>query len=314
MGTVAVFGALQDDPVYAQTLAREYNIIALGVASTTFSWVQTSRTEFNFVAPDAMVDFAAAHGLQLGGPALVWRYNLPPWLINGKFSSSEVSMILKEYIQTMVRRYRGRVRHWGIAWDTFDNLGNMRKSFWSQTLGPDYVQQAFVWAREADPRVKLALVEPLGFEPLGPRSDATYALLQKFRAGGIPIDAISIGSAWLLDRLPKMQDVTANMNRLAALGLEIYVSGFEVSLPLPATDQDLQRQAAAYSDYLATCLSIASCKAFSTAGFTDKYSYAPERWGGMGVGAALPFDAAYKPKPAYKAMLDTLNARPSAMR
>jgi hypothetical protein len=27
----------------------------------------------------------------------------------------------------------------------------------------------------------------------------------------------------------------------------------------------------------------------------------------MGVGAALPFDASYKPKPAFAAMLDVLN-------
>jgi endo-1,4-beta-xylanase len=87
-----------------------------------------------------------------------------------------------------------------------------------------------------------------------------------------------------------------------------------MSMPLPATDQNLQRQAVAYNDYLSACLSISNCKAFITWGFSDKHAWAPNRWPGMGVGAAMPFDAAYKPKPAYQAMLDALRGRQSDVR
>jgi endo-1,4-beta-xylanase len=103
------------------------------------------------------------------------------------------------------------------------------------------------------------------------------------------------------------------MTRLAALGVETYIADFEVSVPVPPTADDLQRQGAAYGDYLTTCLSFSNCKAFLTWGFSDKHAWS-QRWPGMGVGAPLPFDAAYKPKPAYKAMLDALNSRQRATR
>ena len=66
-------------------------------------------------------------------------------------------------------------------------------------------------------------------------------------------------------------------------------------------------QAAVYREYLTACLSIPNCKAFLTWGFTDKYSWIPRFF--PGFGSALPFDTDYKPKPAYAAMLDALNAR-----
>jgi endo-1,4-beta-xylanase len=313
IGTSAHLVPLRNDAVYGQTLAQEYNIIAPQV-ETRFGAVHPSRTEFNFDAPDAIVDFAAAHGAKLRGQPLVWEGEIPDWLTKGNFSATDISAILKEYIQTMVRHYRGRFYSWDVAWGMFDNLGKMREFFWEKAIGSDYIEQVLVWAREADPQVKLFINSNYQFDPLGGISDATYELLRKLRIRGSPIDGIAIQSPMLLDRLPRLQDVVTNMNRLAALGLELHVVEFEVSVPVPPTDQDLQRQAMAYHDHLAACLSIATCKAFLTYEFNDKYAYAPSRWPGRGVGAATPFDAVFKPKPAYAAMLDALNNVKSAAR
>jgi endo-1,4-beta-xylanase len=105
-----------------------------------------------------------------------------------------------------------------------------------------------------------------------------------------------------------MQDEITNMNRLSALGLELSVIEFEISMPLPPTEQNLQRQAAVYADYLNACLAIASCKTFTIGGVSDKDAFAPNRWPGMKVGAAMPFDASFKPKPAFQAVLDALKS------
>ena len=287
-------------------LAREYNVV-IPAPEFWFRRVHPSPTEFKFDDPDAMVEFAGAHGMKVYGQPLAWGGDLPPWLTGGKFAPNELSAILKEFIQTTVRHYRGRIQSWDVIWAIFDNLGKMNNSFWFRALGPDYVQQAFEWAHEADPQAKLFFREHIGTDPLGARADATYDLLRKFRARGVPIDGIAIGSPTLLDHPPSQQDMAANISRIAALGLDIYIVDVEVSVPMPPTSQDLQKQAAIYRDYLATCLSISGCKGFLTWGFTDKHSYAPDRWKGMGVGAALPFDASYKPKPAFAAMLDVLN-------
>lgn len=313
IGTAVGLGPLRNDAIYSQTLAQEYNLIE-PENETRFYRIRPSRAEFKFDDADAIVDFANTHGIKVRGYPLATSYELPPWLTNGNFTQSEISAILKEYIQTMLRRYRGRVYSWDVTNGVFDNLGKMREMFWSKALGQDYVEQIVAWAREADPQVKLFLDQDYAFDPLGASSDAVYDLLRKFKIRGVPLDGVVIAAASLLDRLPKLQDVAANMNRLATLGLEIHISHFEMSVPLPPSDADLQRQAAAYGDYLSTCLSISTCKGFLTWGFTDKYAWAPNRWPGMGVGAAMPFDASFRPKPAYKTMLNALKVRQSANR
>jgi endo-1,4-beta-xylanase len=307
IGADVAIRPLRDDLFFSQILAREYNFVVPAV-ETQFARRQKSRTEVDFTNPDAIIEFAVANGMKVRGPALI-DGAVPPWLAKGNFSPGETSAIVKEYIQTMIRRYRGRVYSWDISWGMFDNLGKPRQWFWSNILGEDYVEQVVAWAREADPQAKLFVHNNYDTGPFAPRSESTYDLLRKFKVRGVPIDGVALGTHLLLDQLPKSQDVIANMSRLAALGLEIHVIEFEVAVAVPPTNQDLQKQATVYADYLTACLSIAACKAFQIGGVSDKEAFAPNRWPGMNVGAAMPFDAAYKPKPAYAAMLNALQDR-----
>jgi endo-1,4-beta-xylanase len=296
---------LRGDLFYARTLGREYNLIGSG-GETWFSQVQKSRTEADFSNADAVVEFAAANGMKLRGTALV-NAGPPAWLAKANLSQAENTAIFKEFVQTMLRRYRGRIYSWDISWGTFDNLGKLRQTFWTQTIGDDYVERLVSWAHEADPQAKLFIHNNYDTGPRAPRAESTYDLLRNLKARGVPIDGVALGTHLLLDQLPSMQDEIFNMNRLAALGLEMHVVEFEVSMPMPPTEQNLQRQAAVYADYLGACLAIPNCRAFLIGGVSDKDAFAPNRWPGMNVGAAMPFDAVYKPKPAFQAMLDALN-------
>src|SRR5205807_10367947 len=99
---------LQGDAIYSSLLAQEYNII-VPESVLWFDRVHPSRTESKFADADAMIEFAGAHGLKVIGQSLVWPYALSPWPIYGNFSAAAVSAILKDHIQTLIRRYRGRV-------------------------------------------------------------------------------------------------------------------------------------------------------------------------------------------------------------
>jgi endo-1,4-beta-xylanase len=294
---------LENEMRYAQTLAREFNIVVPGNAMK-FGPLRPSRAQFSFAEADAIVDFAEAHAMKVRGHTLVWHNQNPQWLINGIFSHDEISHILKEHIQAVVARYRGRIYAWDVVNEAIDDNSKRRETLWSNALGEDYIQQVFLWAREADPEAKL-FYNDYGGEALGPKSDAIYGLLRNFKARGAPIDGIGLQSHFQSERPANTGDVAANMKRLAALGLEIHVTEFDVRMSLPSTEQKLQKQAKVYRDYLSACLSVSSCEAFLTWGFTDKYSWIPSRFAGMG--AALPFDESYKPKPAYGALLDVLN-------
>src|SRR5258708_9588667 len=105
---------LKDELNYAQTLAREFNIVVPGNAMK-FGPLRPSRTQFSFADADAIVDFAESHAMKVRGHALVWHNQNPQWLIHGGFSHDEISDILKEHVRTVVARYRGRVYAWDVV-------------------------------------------------------------------------------------------------------------------------------------------------------------------------------------------------------
>jgi hypothetical protein len=69
-------------------------------------------------------------------------------------------------------------------------------------------------------------------------------------------------SHFVLESPPKMSDVTASMKSLAALGLEILVTEFDVQVPLTATVEKLQHQAQIYRSYQALVFSLQIARRF----------------------------------------------------
>jgi endo-1,4-beta-xylanase len=104
--------------------------------------------------------------------------------------------------------------------------------------------------------------------------------------------------------------IAVNISRLTALGVQVHITELDVSLPVDssgeARKEDLQRQAEVYRGVVRACLQSHGCTAIQTWGFTDKYSWIGSHSHGT-RGAALPLDRAYKPKPAYDAMLQEIS-------
>jgi endo-1,4-beta-xylanase len=174
--------------------------------------------------------------------------------------------------------------------------------------GTAYVEQAFRWAREADPHA-LLFYNDNGGEELNAKSDAIYAMVKDFKRRGVPIDGV--GLQLHISQLDfDTTAVAANIARLAALGLQVHVTELDVSLPVDASgqasDRDLLRQADVYRSVVRACLQNPGCTAIQSWGFTDKYSWIGSHSHGT-RGAALLFDRGYKPKAAYDAMLEEIS-------
>lgn len=173
--------------------------------------------------------------------------------------------------------------------------------------GAAYIEQAFRWAREADPHA-LLFYNDNGGEGSGIKSDAIYAMVKDFKRRGVPIDGV--GLQMHISRLDlDTSAIAVNIARLTALGVQVHITEFDVSLPLDsagaATKDDLLRQAEIYRLIVRACLQSPGCTAIQTWGFTDNYSWIGSHTHGT-RGAALLFDHAYKPKPAYAAVIEEL--------
>ena len=62
---------------------------------------------------------------------------------------------MKDHIQTVVGRYKGRIKGWDVVNEALNEDGTLRESPWMQIIGPDYIAKAFQYAHEADPAAEL---------------------------------------------------------------------------------------------------------------------------------------------------------------
>ena len=303
---------------YTRTLAREFNLVE---PENAMKWgtIRPDRETFNFGPGDAVVAFARAHGMKVRGHCLLWSEYNPAWLTRGNFTPEQLNATLREHITKVMKHYAGRVFAWDVVNESFLADGTVETSVWYDSpgigfkgKGTAYIEQAFRWAREADPKA-LLFYNDYDTEAINAKSDAVYEMVKDFRARGVPIDGVGI-QAHIFKLDPKeFESVRANIARLAALGLQVHITEMDVALDVDAEgklldEAGLQKQAEMYRLIAAACFEQPRCTAFQTWGFTDKYTWIPEYTKGK-QGVPLLFDKAYAPKAAYRAVLDSLAAR-----
>jgi endo-1,4-beta-xylanase len=298
----AVASRLLQQPEYASVVAREFNQLQ-PENETKMRFVHPARDRFDFSGGDAIAAFAAAHGMKMRGHVLVWHEAVPDWVTKGGFTPDQLRDILRQHITTEVSHFAGKVYAWDVVNEAVEKDGSMRHSVWSDI--PDYIADAFRTAHAADPAA-LLFYNDYDTEGRNAKSDAVYALAQKLLHDGVPINGVGFQCHLTRKGISK-QDFMANLARFTALGLQVQITELDVRVPLDngaPKPEDLERQARVYADVAGACVATPHCTAIQTWGFTDRYSWVPYVF--KGTGAALPFDADYRPKPAYTALLRAL--------
>ncbi len=300
VGAAVSVTPLRHDSRYAETLAREFNLIT-PETEMKMGPLRPSRDSYDFDDADAIVAFAETNGMQVRGHALVWHNQQPGWLEQGNFSREELMEILRDHIYTVVGRYQGRVAAWDVVNEAIADDGSMRDNLWLRGIGPEYIDLAFQWAREADPNA-LLFYNDYDAEGLGAKSDAVYQLVAGLVGRGVPIDGVGMQMHVSIGEPPRVDDVRANMERLAALGLQVQITEMDVQIQdgSGSEPERFAAQAQVYGDIARLCLQVDACTAFVLWGFTDQYTWIPGYTGNPD--APLPFDAQYRPKPAYEAL------------
>jgi endo-1,4-beta-xylanase len=224
-----------------------------------------------------------------------------------------------------VRRYRGRVDAWIVANEVTSPEGvrGLRTDVpWYATIGPSYVPEAFHIAHEQDPRALLVLNE-FGFETVnefgdqpGPRRRATLQVLDRLLARDVPVHALGIQAHLLADRFAERFHPAYRrfLDEVADRGLKILITEMDVlddGLPADITVRD-RGVADVYRRYLDVALDHPAVKALITFGLSDRYTWLQEDFP-REDGAPrrpLPFDEDLQPKPAYRALANSLREAP----
>jgi endo-1,4-beta-xylanase len=305
IGTAVQADPLLHDARYAEILRREFNLLATENA-LKFGPLRPGPDRYDFREADAIVEFARANRMRVRGHTLVWKRQLPDWLISGDHTREELIAILRDHIHEVVGRYRDRIHYWDVVNEAIqvqegDTSGvPLRRTLWLEGIGPDYIELAFRFAHEADPQAKLFYNDGIG-RGTGPKAQVIYDLVRGLVEREVPVHGVGLQMHERLNAPRDSAAVAGLMRRLGELGLEVHVTELDVAVESAAGSPEEQqlRQADVYRQILGACLAVPSCTAFVTWGFTDRYSW-------LHPDTPLPFDADYQPKPAYRALRDAL--------
>ncbi|GIL41164.1 endo-1,4-beta-xylanase [Roseiterribacter gracilis] len=213
-------------------VAAEFNSIS---PENALKWesVHPRPAEYRFDAADRYVAFGEKQGMQVIGHALVWHNQTPSWVFQDErgapLTRDALLARMREHIHTVVGRYKGRIAGWDVVNEALDEDGTLRKSPWQRIIGDDYIEQAFAFAREADPSAEL-YYNDYSIEREAKRAGAVR-LMQRLLARGVKITAIGLQGHDHL-RYPSGAQQEATIRAFASLGLQVNITELDID-PLP---------------------------------------------------------------------------------
>jgi endo-1,4-beta-xylanase len=269
---------------------------------------------FEFGPADAFVEFGLSNRLSLAGHTLVWHSQTPDWVFqagaaaNGpRASREELLERMREHIHAVVGRYKGKIKVWDVVNEALADGGPdiLRKSPWSEIIGPDYVAKAFEFAHEADPDAILRYND-YGLENPEKRRKL-MALVKSLKEQKAPV--MAIGSQAHCNVSITFDAMDQALTDLKTLDLPIYITELDVASSMggqrggsaarggaAAADK---RLAEAYAGlFRAFVKHHAAIEAVTFWGVNDAVSWRAQ-------GRPLLFDGNDQPKPAFDAVIQT---------
>ena len=222
-GAIAIADVERDERL-REIIAADFN----SVTSTNDFKAYTIAAEpgaLDFSRADATARFAEANDLRLFGHALVWHAFSPEWI--DALPPAETRDFLEAYIDTVVRRYRGRIDGWDVVNEAINTAGGgLRATNWRAKLGEDYMAEAFRLAHAADPDAKL-FINDFNTERDTAKLSTLLETVAGLRQNGIPIHGIGFQMHIRVDTDTAL--VERSLRRAAATGLLIHVSELDIS-------------------------------------------------------------------------------------
>lgn len=313
------------DRAYEALAARECGLFACSRAH----WDEIAPTPDKALYAPIDLDFAWAFGkhMEFLAQGLVWHERPAPWFKDLPDRAAAIKAV-KDFSIKTCQHFAGRVYAWIVVNEAIQaNDGRpdgLRNSIFMQKIGPDYIDLTFQAAREGDPKAKLVYNDydlELDIDFQEDRRKSLLLLLDGFKKRNTPVDIIGLQShlrASLFPRHFNERVLSRLLDEIASRGYEIQLS--ELDVIDKGAPSDIARRdadvATIYRRFLDVALAHKAVKSVVTWGITDRYTwvgadqYADTRRTDGLPPRPLPFDADYKPKPAYTAMAQAFTAAP----
>ena len=236
-------GAALSQAIYTESDATGAALVKAQFNSITpendLKWERVHPTPqgFEFGSADRYVAFGENNHMFIVGHTLVWQHQTPKWVFeDAKGNPVDRETLLKrmrEHIQTVVGRYKGRVNGWDVVNEALNDDGTLSQTPWLKIIGEDYIAKAFEFAHEADAQAELQYND-YSLENEAKRHGA-LELIRKLRAQGVPITGVGLqghyGMEW-----PSVEQLDATIGAFAKLGVKVMITELDVDV-LPSVSQ-----------------------------------------------------------------------------
>lgn len=194
--------------------------------------IHPMENTYNWKLADSIASFARINGLKLRGHCLVWHNQTPRWL----FKNEDGSVVSKEtllkriqaHINTVVSRYKKDTYAWDVVNEVIaDDSAYFRRSQLYQIAGEDFIEMAFRYAHQADPKAQLFYNDYNTEQPL--KREKIYKMLKGLLAKGVPIHGIGLQGHWSVNN-PNRSELEKSIALFSSLGLKIQITELDVSV------------------------------------------------------------------------------------
>jgi len=200
-----------------------------------FNTIHPAENVYQWDNADRLITFANENGIQVRGHVLIGGRWQPDWVFmdNNMVVSKEVLVErMKQHIQTIVGRYKGKVTCWDVVneatWDIWQSDYINR---WQQIIGDEYIELAFRFAHEADPDARL-FYNDYGLDMNTKKRQNAYNLMENLLAQGAPVHGIGLQGHWY-NGISTVDGTIRAIDLFSSLGLEIQITELDISVYSP---------------------------------------------------------------------------------
>ncbi len=288
--------------------------------------IHPEQKRYDFTLADRFIAFAQKNNLHAVGHTLVWHSQLPKFVSKIQ-SADSVRLFMTEHINTVAGRYKGKIGSWDVVNEALEEDGTLRKSVFLNKLGENYIKEAFDLAAKADPNAEL-YYNDYNIEQPAKRKGA-IELIKKIQASGTKINGVGIQGHWNLTGA-SLKDIEESIIEFSNLGLKVAFTELDITvLPNPwdlkGADVNQNFEGSPFMNPYPTELPDAVQKSLASRyeglfkifikhkdkisritfwGVNDAHSWL-NGWPIKGrTNYPLLFDRAFKPKPAYNAVIN----------
>jgi endo-1,4-beta-xylanase len=203
--------------------------------------------EFNHA--DQYVDFGVRNHMTVIGHTLIWHSQTPEWVFKDdqgqQIGREALLKRMQEHIETVVGRYKGRIKGWDVVNEAFNDDGSFRNTKWKTIIGEDYIEKAFEFAKKADPKCELYYNDYNLYNSV--KRASVIKLIKRLQAKHISIHAVGEQGHYHLDR-PAISSMEKMLADFKLTGVNVNFTELDIDV-LPSATMEITAEITANADY-----------------------------------------------------------------